>query len=232
MYALKRVKMNKLNEKEQENALNEVRILASIRNPAVVGYKEAFFEEKSNSLWYHANNQYCYGVLRWIRFVPKDCRPKKEGQILCRERNMESNDKPVTRARVAALYEHTTPRFEGNVLMNQSANVFMSTTGQVKLGDMNVSKLAKRGLLYTQTGTPYYASPEVWKDMPYDQKSDIWSLGCVIYEMATLKPPFRAEDKEGLFRKVQAGNYKPIPSFYSQGLSYVLDKMLQVNPQN
>ena len=53
---MKRVKMNKLNEKEQENALNEVRILASIRNPAVVGYKEAFFEEKSNSLWYHANN--------------------------------------------------------------------------------------------------------------------------------------------------------------------------------
>jgi NIMA (never in mitosis gene a)-related kinase 1/4/5 len=63
----------------------------------------------------------------------------------------------------------------------QSANVFLSKDGTSKLGDMNVSKIAKNGLLYTQTGTPYYASPEVWKDKPYDSKSDIWSLGCVIY---------------------------------------------------
>ncbi len=74
----------------------------------------------------------------------------------------------------------------------KSANVFMNSDGTSKLGDLNVSKVAKKGLLYTQTGTPYYASPEVWKDSPYDSKSDIWSLGCVIYEMTTLKPPFRA----------------------------------------
>lgn len=58
----------------------------------------------------------------------------------------------------------------------------------------------------TQTGTPYYASPEVWKDQPYDKKSDIWSLGCVLYETITLKPPFRAEDMEGLYKKVIRGN--------------------------
>lgn len=67
---------------------------------------------------------------------------------------------------------------------------------------MNVSKLAKLGLLQTQTGTPYYASPEVWKDQPYDYKSDIWSLGCVLYEMSSLKPPFKADDMEGLFKKI------------------------------
>jgi len=71
------------------------------------------------------------------------------------------------------------------------ANVFMSNNG-VKLGDLNVSKVAKQGLVYTQTGTPYYASPEVWSGKPYDFKSDIWSLGCVIYEVATLNPPFKA----------------------------------------
>jgi len=52
---------------------------------------------------------------------------------------------------------------------------------EAKLGDMNVSKIAAEGLCITQTGTPYYASPEVWKDQPYDEKSDIWSLGCVLY---------------------------------------------------
>lgn len=49
------------------------------------------------------------------------------------------------------------------------------------MGDLNVSKIAKNNLAYTQAGTPYYASPEVWKDKPYDNKSDIWSLGIVIY---------------------------------------------------
>ena len=68
----------------------------------------------------------------------------------------------------------------------KSANIFINKNGEVKIGDMNVSKLASKGLLHTQTGTPYYASPEVWKDKPYDKKSDIWSLGCILYEMITL----------------------------------------------
>ena len=97
---------------------------------------------------------------------------------------------------------------------------------------MNVSKIAKNGLLYTQTGTPYYASPEVWKDKPYDSKSDIWSLGCVIYEMATLKPPFRAEDMDGLYKKVIKGSYQKIGDNFSKSLSSVIKSMLQVNPGN
>jgi NIMA (never in mitosis gene a)-related kinase len=97
---------------------------------------------------------------------------------------------------------------------------------------MNVSKIAKNGLLYTQTGTPYYASPEVWKDKPYDSKSDIWSLGCVVYEMATLKPPFRAEDMDGLYKKVIKGSYSKLAENYSKQLSAVIKMMLQVNPAN
>ena len=93
----------------------------------------------------------------------------------------------------------------------KSANIFLNRDGSAKLGDMNVSKVAKKGLLYTQTGTPYYASPEVWKDQPYDSKSDIWSLGCVLYESITLKPPFRAEDMAGLYKKVIKGVYPKIP---------------------
>jgi NIMA (never in mitosis gene a)-related kinase len=76
----------------------------------------------------------------------------------------------------------------------KSANIFLFELGQAKLGDLNVSKKAKNGFLSTQTGTPYYAAPEVWRDQPYDLKSDIWSFGCVVYEMCSLVPPFKADD--------------------------------------
>ncbi len=110
------------------------------------------------------------------------------------------------------------------------ANIFLAKDGQVKLGDLNVSKVAKKGLLYTQTGTPYYASPEVWKDKPYDAKSDIWSLGCVLYEAAALHPPFRAADMKGLYEKVVAGKYPEIPRTYSSELSGLVRSLLQQNP--
>jgi NIMA (never in mitosis gene a)-related kinase len=112
----------------------------------------------------------------------------------------------------------------------KSANVFLCKDGTTKIGDMNVSKVAKKGMLYTQTGTPYYASPEVWMDKPYDSKSDIWSTGCVIYEMASLKPPFRAEDMDGLYKRVIKGRYKPLPSNYSVDLNNLIKLMLQVKP--
>jgi NIMA (never in mitosis gene a)-related kinase len=101
----------------------------------------------------------------------------------------------------------------------KSANVFLNKDFTFKLGDMNVSKVAnKRGLNYTQTGTPYYASPEVWRDEPYDSKSDIWSLGCVLYEMITLKPPFTAEDMQGLFHRITKGQFNRIPKNFSNDL--------------
>ena len=84
------------------------------------------------------------------------------------------------------------------------ANILISKFGAAKLADFNVSKVVSRedGLLRTQTGTPYYASPEVWQDKPYNFKSDIWSLGCVMYEMASGRPPFKAADMKGLYKKV------------------------------
>ncbi len=75
-------------------------------------------------------------------------------------------------------------------------------------------------------------SPEVWRDEPYTFVSDIWSAGCVLYEILCLKPPFQSNDMQGLFKKVLRGSYPKIPRHYSSDLSIILKLMLQVKPEN
>jgi NIMA (never in mitosis gene a)-related kinase 1/4/5 len=110
------------------------------------------------------------------------------------------------------------------------ANIFVTLEGMFKLGDLNVSKVLKKDMARTQTGTPYYASPEVWKDKPYGVKSDMWSLGCVLYEMAALKPPFTATDLPGLYKKICTGYFQRIPAVYSNDLAKVISSLLKLNP--
>ncbi|KAM3128741.1 hypothetical protein pb186bvf_019153 [Paramecium bursaria] len=215
-YALKKVNLNNLSDKEKQNALNEVRILASIRHPNIISYKEAFIDANTNHLCIIMELADNGDLLQKIQKYQKNNASFKETEIMRTALQMASALKAL----------HEMKIFHRDL---KSANVFLQQNGDVKLGDMNVSKVAKKGLLYTQTGTPYYASPEVWKDLPYDQKSDVWSLGCVLYEMACLRPPFKAEDMDGLYKKVIRGLYPKIPQQYSMELSTVIRMMLQVS---
>ena len=219
IYALKKVKILNLSEKEKENALNEVRILASVRSNFVVSYKEAFFDEKDNTL--------CIVM----EFADRGDLYQKIVQHKKSAIFFEESD--IWRIFIQ-LVKGLKSLHDLKILHRdmKSANVFLFSNGSAKLGDLNVSKVAKRGLGYTQTGTPYYASPEVWKDKPYDNKSDVWSLGCVLYEMITLRPPFRAQNMEGLFNKVCKGQFSRIPERFSDDLFHVVQFLLQVNPNS
>jgi len=216
IYALKKVKLLNLNEKEKINSLNEVRILASVKSNYVISYKEAFFDEKDSTLGivmeyadngdlykkileYKNKKKYFEEVEIWKIFIQlvKGLKALHDLQILHRDL--------------------------------KSANVFLFKDGHAKLGDLNVSKVARRGLGYTQTGTPYYASPEIWKDLPYDNKSDIWSLGCVLWEMITLHPPFRAKNMDELYKKVLSGDIGNIPENFSKDLYEVVLLLMKVN---
>ena len=215
IYALKRVKFYKLSEKEKENALNEIRILASVKNKNVISYKEAFFDEKDSSLGIvmeYADNGDLFQLITERKKTKNYFTEQEVWKIFIQLLNG-----------LKALHDF-------KILHRdiKSANVFLFKGGICKLGDLNVSKVARKGLGYTQTGTPYYASPEVWEEKPYDSKSDVWSLGCVMYEMITLRPPFQAKSMEELYKKVMRGNYPRIPSKYSEDLSDAIKLMIQV----
>ena len=220
--------MENLTEKEKENALNEVRILASIKHANVISYKEAFFDEPSNTLWYDH-------LFIWIKPYSLIMEYAENGDMYA---DIVQNQKDGKLPEEDWVWKMIINMFRGLKALHslkilhrdlKAANIFLTNDKQVaKLGDLNVSKVAKKGLLYTQTGTPYYASPEVWRDNPYDHKSDIWSMGCVIYEMVALKPPFRAESMELLFKKVQLGKFPRIAGTYSIDLANLIRSCLQV----
>ena len=216
IYALKKVKLTNLSDKEKQNSLNEVRLLASIKSNFVISYKEAFYDEKDNTL----------GIV--MEFA--DGGDLYQKIVEHKKTAMFFDESDIWRIFIQ-MVKGLKALHDLKILHRdlKSANVFLLSDGTAKLGDLNVSKVARRGLGYTQTGTPYYASPEVWKDQPYDNKSDIWSLGCVLYEMITLRPPFRAQNMEGLYNKVIKGQFNKIPDRFSNELYEIVKLLIQVH---
>ena len=217
IYALKTVNLDKLNKKEQENSVNEVRILASIKNQFVIGYKEAFLDDSNNTLnivMEYADDGDLQSKIRKMRH---------EGGFF----------------KESLIWEYAIQMIKGLKALHdkkimhrdlKSANIFLFKKNHLcKLGDMNVSKVIKDKVLLTQTGTPYYASPEVWRDESYSYKSDLWSIGCVIYELCEQHPPFLGKNLDELFEEVCKGKPKRINRIYSDELWKMIMMLLQTD---
>jgi NIMA (never in mitosis gene a)-related kinase len=113
----------------------------------------------------------------------------------------------------------------------KAPNVLITSTGLIKLGDFGVAKCLNFTIekAKTFTGTPYYLSPEIVQNLPYSFKSDIWSLGVLLYEICCLKLPFEARSIPLLTLKIINGDYKPIPEFYSKELKMLVNSLLRVD---
>ena len=217
IYALKTVILEKLNKKEQENSVNEVRILASINHPNVIGYKEAFWDDEKSALnivMEYADDGDLHSKIEKM---------KKAGGYF---------KEPIIWSYAIQMIEGLKALHDKKIMHRdlKSANIFLvKDKHQCKLGDMNVSKVIKEKVLHTQTGTPYYASPEVWNDAPYSYKSDLWSIGCVVYELCELRPPFQGKDLDELYENVCKGKPERINKAYSEDLWKMILMLLQVD---
>ena len=217
IYAMKRVNLSHSPKNEIEAALNEIRLLASLNHPNIIGYKETFYDNPSFTL----------NIV--MEFADGGDLSKK----------IEYNKKHHCLFEENLIWEWIFQLLNGLIYLHshhimhrdlKSANIFLMKNGVLKIGDLNVSKLSKNNYARTKTGTPYYLAPEVWEDRPYDYKCDIWSLGCIIYEVCTLVPPFRGTNFKQLFDNIKKGAFNPIPNNYSNDLKKIINMMLVTNP--
>ena len=119
----------------------------------------------------------------------------------------------------------------------KTLNIFLTKDNHIKIGDFGVSKKLINNNIYAYTfvGTPYYLSPEICQNKAYDEKSDVWSLGVIIYELITLNKPFDSQSQMGLFMKILKGKPAPIINTikhsYSQKLiNMVIENLLDKDP--
>jgi NIMA (never in mitosis gene a)-related kinase 2 len=109
--------------------------------------------------------------------------------------------------------------------------VFLDDNDTIKLGDFGLSRtLSSHEIAFAQTyvGTPYYMSPEIISSLPYTHASDIWALGCVLYELMTHSPPFTAKTQMGLFQKIKEGNIMPLPRDRKTGARFYSSEIEEV----
>lgn len=116
------------------------------------------------------------------------------------------------------------------------ANIFLTLQGVVKVGDLGLGRHLSENTMeaHSKVGTPLYMSPEVLRGEGYDWKSDVWSLGCILYELAMLRSPFKSEGLNlyGLFQKINKGDYEAIPPLYSDHLRRLVTRMISLTASN
>ncbi|KAL4434036.1 hypothetical protein ABPG75_000477 [Micractinium tetrahymenae] len=215
-YALKVVQLDKRSHRDQLAAVQECQVLASLDSPHITRYYDSFLHEGRLVI-----------VMEWApggslhAAIGRSPRPLPEEAIW----------RVLLHISLALHHMHNRRMLHRDV---KSLNVFL--TGpldgqgrhtQFKLGDVGVSKVLEEGKSHASTliGTPFYLSPEICQEKPYDAKSDIWALGVVLYECATRRHPFDAQSQPSLIMKILRGRYEPVLGL-STDLTAIINRCL------
>ncbi|OQR85591.1 protein kinase [Achlya hypogyna] len=216
--AVKRVPLAAASESSRKQADNEVILLKALYHVNIVRFYDSFV---LNNDELNIVMEFCDGGN--LRQVAK----------LRTKMNAGYFPEPLIMSWFAQLVLAVSYIHGKNVLHRdlKAQNVFLTKKHVVKLGDFGISKaLAGDDTAMTSVGTPESMSPEICRGERYGKKSDIWSLGCVLYEMAMLARPFEAMTLQEMFNKICLGDYPPLPSFFSKELRLLIQLMLQQDP--
>ncbi|KAH7921052.1 kinase-like protein [Leucogyrophana mollusca] len=239
IYARKELNFERMSERDRKQIVAEVNILKDLHHEHIVRYHDRHVDRDAGILYILM--EYCGGgdlstvikqAQRHNRPVPEDTIWSYFMQILLALHHCHH---PSSHGRTGSGSSDNDGKDKRPQILHRDLkpdNVFLDESNTVKLGDFGLSKaLAQASFANTYVGTPYYMSPELMQEKAYDSKSDIWSLGCLIYELCALKPPFHeAKTHAELSIFIRNGRIPPLPRGYSQALSSVIKSMLSLNP--
>ncbi|RLN57703.1 hypothetical protein BBJ29_000432 [Phytophthora kernoviae] len=216
--ALKKIAIfDMMNLKAREKTFKEVRLVQSVRHPNIIQYLDAFVQ----------NNE-LYIAFEWAEAGDLKRQIRKAN-----EKGMRFDERTIWRyfAQLCAaiLYLHEARIMHRDL---KPANIFLTLKGVVKVGDLGLGRYLSENTMEARSkvGTPLYMSPEVLRGESYDWKSDVWSMGCILYELAMLRSPFKSEGLNlvGLFQKINKGDYQDIPDVYSEHLRRLVKRMISL----
>jgi NIMA (never in mitosis gene a)-related kinase len=211
---LKQISLFNLDKGQVDEVKNESNILASLNSSFIVKYYDSFVENNNLNIIM----EYCDGgdLSNYLSIQ------SKSGKFLSEERIW----KYFIQICVGLAYIHYKKVLHRDL---KSLNIFLTKEEKIKIGDLGVAKvLSQTNFARTFVGTPYYLSPEICEEKPYNEKSDIWALGCILYEMATYRHPFNANNQGALILKILRGKYDPIShKDYSNELKMMISLLLE-----
>ena len=210
-----------MSEKDRNRIVSEVNILRELHHPNIVKYYDRIIDKKNTKLFIVM--EYCPGgdLSQLIK------RNRKTKQYFSEDIIWK-----IFSQVVSALYACHTHK-EGKILHRdiKPSNIFIDQENNIKLGDFGLSRVLNKDISFavSRVGTPYYMSPEQIDEIKYNEKSDIWSLGCFLYELTTLHPPFEAHTHLNLALKIKSGKVEKIPSMYSENLCKLISTLMNID---
>ncbi|XP_043401897.1 serine/threonine-protein kinase Nek1 isoform X7 [Chelonia mydas] len=216
-YVVKEINISKMSNKEREESRREVAVLANMKHPNIVLYRESF--EENGSLYIVMD--YCEGGDLFRRINAQ------KGILFSEDQIMDW----FVQICLALKHVHDRKILHRDI---KSQNIFLTKDGTIQLGDFGIARVLNSTVELARTciGTPYYLSPEICRNKPYNNKSDIWALGCVLYEMCTLKHAFEAGNMKNLVLKIISGSFPPVSLHYSYDLRNLLSQLFKRNPRD
>ncbi|ESQ48809.1 hypothetical protein EUTSA_v10020364mg [Eutrema salsugineum] len=216
-YAMKKICLAKHTEKLKQIACQELKSLSKLKNPYIVQYEDSWIDEDNNACIFTA---YCEGVNM------ANAIKRARGKLFPEEKIF----KWLAQLLLAVNYLHSNRVLHMDLTCS---NIFLLKDDHIQLGNYGLAKLInpeKPASLVS--GIANSMCPEVLEDQPYGYKSDIWSLGCCMYEITAHQPAFKAPDKAGLINKINRSLLSPLPIVYSSTLKQMIKLMLRKKPEH
>ncbi|XP_065365472.1 uncharacterized protein Nek2 [Calliphora vicina] len=221
LYAWKGMDYDELSENQKESLVSEIRVLRQLQHPNIVQYYHHLVNYEAKSIF----------------IVMECCEGGDLSQLIAKAKaeNKRFEERYIWRVlfQVCRALQVCHNKIKQGTILHRDikpANIFLDMEGNAKLGDFGLARMLTRNESFAETfvGTPYYMSPEIVRGSKYDRKSDVWAVGCLIYEMCSLRPPFKGKEFTQLSANISIGKFSSIPDIYSKDLQEIIAFMLEV----